>query len=219
MGQNTSITGIANAALIKLGDELLISIDDGSKRAESIKTIFQGQYEQVLRIHPWNFATKRILLPADVEVPAYDWMRQFTLPTDFVRLIEVRDGRTPPFNVPYVTGDEILYEFEGRKILSNLPAPLKISYIYNAPITLMTADFEDLLACAIAYELAETVSRSNPKKATLSEEFKTSLAQCKKTDTLEGPARPMPDTGWVFANLGYSGGGSGGGGTFTNTVL
>jgi hypothetical protein len=219
MGQSTSITGIANAALLKLGDELLISIDDGSKRAESIKTIFQSQYEQLLRMHPWNFATKRILLPADVEVPAYDWQRQFTLPTDFVRLIEVRDGRTPPFNVPYVTGDEILYEFEGRKILTNLLAPLKISYIYLAPISLMDASFEDLLACSIAYELAETISRSNPKKTALGEECKSSLAMAKKIDTLEGPARPMPDTGWVFANLGYSGGGSSSGGIFSDTVL
>jgi hypothetical protein len=217
MGASTSVTSIANAALLKLGDELLISIDDGSKRAESIKTIFDKEYAQLLRMHTWNFATKRILLPADAQKPAYDWERQFTIPQDFIRLVEIRDARNAVLVQSYITGDEILYQFEGGKILTNLPAPLKVSYIYPAPLSLIDASFEDFFACSLAYELAETVSRSNPKKSSLEQDVKNAFMLAKKIDTLEGPVRPIPDTGWVFANLGTISGGASG--SFSNSVL
>ena len=43
----------------------------------------------MLRAHPWNCAIKRVILSPDVEMPAFGYTYQFTLPADWIRTLSV----------------------------------------------------------------------------------------------------------------------------------
>jgi len=60
MAQNQ--LAIANAALRKLGAEEVSSLSDSTKSAQVMNTRVEPAKQAVLRVHPWNFATRRIKL-------------------------------------------------------------------------------------------------------------------------------------------------------------
>ena len=67
----SSIIGICNNALDKLGHGPIISLDDGNKSANLCARNWPLVRDRVLRDHPWNFAVKRATLAS--ASPAPDW--------------------------------------------------------------------------------------------------------------------------------------------------
>jgi hypothetical protein len=53
---------IANLALTRLGATPITSLDDGSRNATVINGIYSMLRDEVLRAHPWKFATRRVTL-------------------------------------------------------------------------------------------------------------------------------------------------------------
>ena len=146
-------TSIANAALICLGDRRIVSLNESSRAARILSERFADVRDETLRAVPWNFATKRVQLPADATPPVHGFARAFTLPSDCIRLLNV-ECDTTRFN----------WTVEGRKILTSLPAPLQIEY--TARITdpyEMDALFKQAFAATLAVESAEAITGSSEK--------------------------------------------------------
>ena len=80
---------IANMALIRLGQDPIISLDDDVKGARTIKAVWDMVRDSVLREHLWNFAIKRATL-AQLDEEAENWT-VFGLPADCLRVVSV-DG-------------------------------------------------------------------------------------------------------------------------------
>lgn len=98
---------IVNKALVKIGASTITSLTENSKAARSANAIYELTRDAALRDHPWNFAHKRVILASDSEEPAFGWTYAYTMPADFLRVIQW--GEMPE--------DEIPYRMEGGKLL------------------------------------------------------------------------------------------------------
>jgi hypothetical protein len=138
-------TGIANGALVKLGQDLINDIADTSSKAarlcnERIDNARQVVLESVL----FNGATTRVTLAADLDVPAYDYSNQFSLPSDCLRLVTVEP-----------TNGSTKYDIEEDKILFD-GTSLEIIYVkdqtdYNKLSPLVNETISAYLAYDLAY--------------------------------------------------------------------
>lgn len=143
-----SVVAICNAALDLLGAETIQSLDDQRKEAKVCNRRYPAVRDAVLRAHPWNCALIRKAIPADADPPVWGWGKAFTLPADpyCLRVLAVED---------YSTGNR--FEIEGRKIVTDLGAPLNVLFIARVIDPTL---FDDLLAEAIAARLAADIAYS-----------------------------------------------------------
>ena len=184
-----SVTEICNRALQKLGAKRITSIDENSNNARSCLACYSSLLESELQKHRWAFAIKRAELSADANSP--DWGRgnQYTLPTDFLRLIS-------PY--PEMDNPERDWVIEGKKILSNDSAPIYIRYI--ARITdpnIMDPAFREALSARMALEMCEEITQSVNKKESIREDYKTIISDARKVSSIQSvPAEAVEDT-WI----------------------
>lgn len=144
-------TSIANGALVKLGQQLITSINDTSSNAANIcKERIANAKEVVLTSFPFNGSISRTTLAADTATPAYDYDNQFSLPTDCLRLITVE----PAFA-------DTDYALEGRKILFSGDT-LEIIYIKNVTdYNELDALTNEAISCYLAYDISYLITNDN----------------------------------------------------------
>ena len=141
--------------------------------------------DRVLRMHPWNFAVKRTNLAAHETAPDWGFTAKFPLPSDFLRLLEVRDLSTGEF------------QLENGFIHANATV-LYIRYI--ASITdpnVYDALFIDTVATRLAAELAEPLTQSTTKKKALLEEYDVFIDDAKRADAQENPPVVYEEDEWI----------------------
>lgn len=148
----TSVTEIQNAALIKLGAEVINSEDDDSKRARLVKVSYPLMRDLVLRSHPWKFARGRAALSPLDPKPDNFWEFRYVyqLPADCLRIIETN------------LGEFAHWDTEDTYFLCN-ESTATIKYIRQITnVTKYEANFVEVLAwfiaADIAYALAQNVS-------------------------------------------------------------
>lgn len=175
-GHSAAETDIANAALLCLGAKSIDSLNDHSKVAKLLCDRFVEVRDSVLRIMPWNFATKRALLASAVNTPVYGYVTSFPLPSDCLRLLEVEDK--------FPMG----YRVEGRSILANIPAPLRIVYTSRVEdVAQMDVQFKEVLAAALAVDVGEAIAGSDEKVAVC---FQTLIDRLRVASAANGQENP-----------------------------
>jgi len=179
MATTPSETSIANAALTILGERRINSLDDTSKTAKTLKERYAEVRDEVLRSHPWNFATKRASLAADLTTPLWGPKNAFTLPSDSLRLLRINN----PSDIPY--------RIEGRKIVSDLEAPLEIVYTAQEADPLqMDSLFRQALSAALAADVAEAITGSTTMVETANAILTAKMRQARVPDGQE-PSPPQ----------------------------
>ena len=142
---------IANAALHQIGATQILAFNEDSKAARIINDRYSKIRDSVFRAHPWNCLIQRVSLSPDTATPAFEFAKQFTLPTD-------------PFclRVLGLDNPDIIYKIEGRKLLCN---ESEVKMIYTGRITdtsvydiLLTETISAALASDIAYPLVGSSS-------------------------------------------------------------
>lgn len=182
-----SVVDICNRALDKLGQGSITSLEDGTKSANLCIRNWPLIRDQVLRDHPWNFAIKRVTLAPDVAEPVWGFNYKSPLPTDCLRVIEIRD---------LSQGD---YQIEGRAVLSNEDV------LYTRYISRITdpneydALFQDAAASRLAVELCESLTQSNTKKEILIQEYDMILTMAKRADGQENPPARFEEDLWLLS--------------------
>ena len=82
---------ICNLALAHLGDEATVaSINppEGSAQAEHCQRFYPIARDSMLQMHPWNFASRRVLL-AQVTQPYTMWKYAYAVPGDMMTAVSV----------------------------------------------------------------------------------------------------------------------------------
>ena len=180
---------IANRALQKLGAKRIVSITEDSINARAINTAFEPVKLGELRKHTWSFAIKRAQLAADATAPLYNKTSSFQLPSDFVRLMPKDADQT--YN-------DLDWQIEGKKIITNDSAPLEIRYIYDVTDpNEMDALFRESFAMKLAYELCEEITQSNTKKDEAMKAYKEAIAEAKRANAMERNSQRPPEDTWV----------------------
>lgn len=184
-----SQTDICNLALQKLGAKRITSINEDSVNARACLASYSHCLAKSLRAHPWRFAIDRASIAADAEEPAFGKSYSYTLPAGFLRLIS-------PY--PEATFNDLDYEIEGRKIYTNISAPLQIRYIYLISDTsLMDPLYVEVLACEMAEQMCEQLTQSNSKKASITADKQAAIKEARRTNAIESISAVPPEDSWV----------------------
>lgn len=178
---------IANRALQALGASRIQNITDDNVNARAINTAYDSVRRALLRSHSWNFAVERASIAADATGPAFGKDNYFTLPSDFLYLLDPDEDEN--FN-------DRDWQIEGRKIATDYDAPLEIRYVKDVEDpNLMDPLFREALSAKLALELCEELTQSNSKKVDTMEMFKMAMATAKRQNAFERVGqKPMTDT-------------------------
>lgn len=195
-----SLIEISNRALTKLGVERIISLGDNNEQARALSSMIPLVKASELRAYTWNFSIKRASLPALVDAPAFDYARQFQLPSDCLRLLWAGDYFPGPNLGDFQNGPSLDYELEGRMILTDLGAPLKIRYVADIDDpNQFDVLFAEALACKLAVELAETLSGSSTNRQLAWNEYQNAIRKAVRADAIERPSEHIADDTWMLS--------------------
>lgn len=197
-----SKTDIANRALTKLGDDRITDLLDDTERARTMNSLYDACRDAELRAHVWNFAIRRASLPRLAVAPEFGYAYQYQLPADSLRLVQVGEWWHWWGNQDYVTGSTSVFSVEGRMILTDFNAPLRIRYISRVDDPgLYDAMFVESFACRLALECCERITQSNTKLQAIQQQYDASIRAAVKVDAIENPPDQLPDESWMLARL------------------
>src|SRR3546814_17689916 len=91
----TTEVSICSNALLRLGADPINSFDEADnfgsniERARLCANLWPNVRRQVIRSHPWNCATKRVVLSPDAAAPAFGYANRFQMPGEWLRTLAV----------------------------------------------------------------------------------------------------------------------------------
>ena len=181
--------GICNSALVKIGANRIVALDEGSRNANACAELYAKLRDNLLRAHVWNFATVRIKLARLASTPAFGFAYEYQLPVDWLRTISVHDNDR---------GDGFVeYRVEGRRLRCSAE-DVYLRYIrIVTDANEMPSDFREALALMLACDLAIPIAQSNALREIMDEAFRDTLARAKSADALEDFPEAMPEGSWV----------------------
>lgn len=201
MASNVSIV---NAGLALLGAARISSFSEDQEAAIFANEHFNDIRDAVLRAHPWSFAVKRASLAALSTAPAWEFARQYRVPSDALRLLEVQEQ---DLFVSLQSGDimeglgwHVENDGSGRVIVTDLGPPLNIRYV--ARITdpnQFDSLFVKALSARFALDYAEKATGTSAKVSDVASLYQSFLSQARMVDAQEGTARPFVVTDWLLS--------------------
>lgn len=179
---------ICNSALAKVGQGPIQSIDQNTRAAQIIKSIFSLIQDEVMAEHRWNFALKRASLSPTASTPEFEYDYEYDIPSDCLRVLELET------DVTQIDNDWVV---EGKKILSN-DATIKVLYIYrNVDYNSWSPGFAEVMAWRLAQEIAYALTQSNDREKSCSDNYAKALARARSTDGAEGVLRGLIADEWT----------------------
>lgn len=197
----TDDVGICNLALQRLGAKTIGTLVEDSVAARACNRLYAHARDSEIRAHSWSFARARATLAASSTDPAFGFAKKYQLPSDFIRLLPERVVGT---NVTTLGGIDpnIDWQIEGRFILTDDTAPLKIVYLKKETDTEVFDDlFTELLVSRIAMDIAEKVTQSNTKKQDAQNRYVEAKKEAKRINAFERPPVESPVDTWITARL------------------
>ena len=181
-----SIVDIANKGLTYLGADPITAITDDTVEGRAVNRIYEQSRAYCLRDHPWNFALKRVSIAASTTAPVWEYTNAFTWPSDCLRIIEVD------------TDEE--WAIEGRTIVSDAAAPLKILYVADITDTsLYDAKFVEAFAMRLAADIAYEITASQTVVQAAENKYMMLMQEARLTDAQE--AQPADENDWLESRL------------------
>ncbi len=170
-----SAVSICSAALDMLGADPINSLTDPGDNAGRCARAWPLVRDWLLRKHSWNAAVKRVALAPDAVAPAFGFGKAFTLPADFLRILEVGDDDT----------GRPAYKVESGKLLADVSV-LRLRYVWRNenPATWDSA-MVHVAVLAIAARLAYAVTNSASVEQTRLDELRIELQAAKSIDGVE----------------------------------
>lgn len=168
-----SVVEICNSALNQLGASTILSLTENSKNGRLCNSRYETVKDSVLRAHPWNAAIKRQALAADTATPAWGFEKQYTLPSDCLRVLTIQNY-------------ESNYKIEGRKILTNDD---NVKLVYVARITdpnEMDVLLRETISAALASDLAYAITANATLQQRMADKYQDKLSEARHADASEG---------------------------------
>lgn len=186
-----SVVSICSNASLMLGGKPINDLAENNDRTRLAANLYEPVRNYVLRRHPWNCATKRVVLSPDVETPGYDWAFQFTLPNDYMRLLAVGEA-----------GCEVPHKIESGKLLSD-DNPCYLRYIWRNenPATwdgMLVWGMTMSMKAVMAYPITQSASLDQVVEAAL----KDVLKQARAVDGQDDPPETLGDSPLINSRFG-----------------
>ena len=188
MGAPNSKAAICNLALdylLQTNEEVITNIDSPNTQTEvTCARWYDTTRRSILRRHPWNFASKRVVLTATGVAPAFEFTLAYNVPVDFIRLNTINEQSSfdPDFKLDY--------GFENNQILTRGTSgeTLNVRYVFDfVNVVSMDPIFIDLFAIELALRMAYKFTSSNTNVERLAGLQAQKLAEAQSIDGQERP--------------------------------
>ena len=184
---------ICNNALVKVGADRITSIEDETKQAKTLRTVYDLKRDSELSAHPWTFAIARAAIPASAVTPAFGWQSAFPLPAGYLSMVQV--GQFYAMYEPDDYGPR--FELEAGAILCDEASPLQIRYVQRITNDgLFPPLFAEALACRLAVEVSYSLRQSAGVKEQLERDYAMAIRQARRQNVIEQPPQRIPGSSW-----------------------
>lgn len=189
-----SEVSICNRALSHLGGEVITSLSEDILSARLCNTFYADLRDELLELHPWNFARKRAELAQLSTAPTFGFTYAYQLPSDFINLYRIWDSTTTardPADVPY--------ELEDNKLLFDWSS-CKVIYIRRVTdVTKFSQAFISTLAARIAAQIAWKLTGNRQKEQFAWSLYASMLAQARGVNAQQQYPEAFDASSWTDA--------------------
>ena len=180
---------LVNRALVLLGEQPIMALDQPCKPARVASIMYEGALESELSGHPWHFAKKRQIL-AEVDDPdAPDGEASYRLPSDWLQSLAVCT----------VSGEEDLQAVhEGAYIRSPNPSGVMLSYLAKIDDpSAWPALFREVLVLRLAVDMAQSLTQSGGSRASLNQAYELALRKARHANAWMASPASLPVSHWI----------------------
>jgi len=173
-----SKVSICSGASLLVGAAPFSDMSDSTTSARLTLNLFDDVQDDLLRAHPWSFATKRVKLSPLASKPAYGFKYEFNTPSDMIRLLSIDN---------FYVGQN--FKLEGGRILANVSA-LDLCYVFrNTDISTWPSDFVNAVKYELASQIAYPIAKSDTLRQTLEQKAQYKLMVAKANNAMETPSQ------------------------------
>jgi len=184
-----SAVDICNSALGHLGEHTISSVDppDDSRQAKLCNRFYENAVNDVLQLHEWNCAIKRVSLARESDTPAFGYLYQFQLPNDCLHVIDMSESI-------------YIYRVEGGMLLTDAQVA-SIIYISNSVNpNLFSNLLAETIALRLAWKMAFPLTNSKDVETLVLAKFQHTLSEAIGRDNLSSREPNKPSKLWVDAS-------------------
>lgn len=197
---------IINRALVKVGQARISSIDENSKGATTIRTVYDQVRDTLMQSYVWNFAKVRVQLAADPAAPLFGFQRRYRLPPETLRVLGLADDTEPTRNY---SSSRNAFKHEGEFVYTDVGAPLNLFITQRIEEAGMyPPDFANVLALDIALDIFYDVTKGTDRYNTIRQDRAMAMRNAKLNHAIENSPEVTVASEWVdsrFSDTPYSG--------------
>lgn len=198
----TSAVAIANLALTKVGGKRIVLPTENTAANNAVNAVFDFVRRAELESNTWRFASKRAELSAETTAPAFGFGLSYILPADCLRVTEIGGAGSIWYPDPLgIEAEQVMpYEIEGRRILTNITAPLQIKYVFDETVVAnWSANFSMMVGTRIASQVSFDLSDTAALGDRLEREYYSCLTRAVLSNEIQQPANRRPASTWAAA--------------------
>lgn len=167
---------ICSNALIMLGGAPFASFEEAKPHVRIAANLYPSVRDTVLRAHSWNCCTQRVVLAPLSEAPAYDFTKQFQLPGDWLRTLQVGYKDEP-----------LEYRMEGLRILADVTVLPLVYTFRNTVEDTWSTNLIHVMELAMAAKMAYAVTSSSSVRDSQRDEYMREMKYAKAVDGQDDP--------------------------------
>ena len=168
-----SVVQICNSALNQLGASSITALTENSKNARICNERYETIRDAVYRSHPWNSLVKRVQLAQDSDTPAWGFSYQYTLPSDCLRVLQIKDYNSD-------------YKIEGRKLLIDESDVYLIYLTIETDVNQLDILLRETISAGLAQDIAYAITSNLQVTKLMAEKYQAKLSEARHTDASEG---------------------------------
>jgi len=168
-----SVVQICNSALNQLGASSITALTENSKNARICNERYETIRDAVYRSHPWNCLVKRVQLAQDSDTPAWGFTYQYTLPSDCLRVLQIKDYNSD-------------YKIEGRKLLIEESEVYLIYLAIETDVNQLDILLRETISAALAQDISYAITSNLQVAKLMAEKYQAKLSEARHTDASEG---------------------------------
>lgn len=173
-----SKVSICSGASLLVGAAPFSDMSDNTTSARLTLNLFDDVQDDLLRAHPWSFATTRVKLSPLASKPTYGFKYEFNIPSDMIRLLSIDS---------FYVGQN--FKLEGGRILANVSA-LDLCYVFrNTDVSTWPSDFVNAVKYELASQIAYPIAKSDTLRQTLEQKAQYKLMVAKANNAMETPSQ------------------------------
>lgn len=187
---------ICNEALVLLGEMPINDINGTDAKAVKARALWDITRDELLRMHEWSFATRRVQLQLDAATPSHGFDYAYPLPSDCLRVLSVTEGEDETQDM---STDRLFYKIEYGEVLTSVEGPY-LRYISRVEETgRFDSSFSGCMASRLAMKLGLALTKSPQIVQAMAQLAQQRLYEARSVDNRESGISTFKRHSWEDA--------------------